>query len=299
MCRWGGSPDEHQPRYQSLPGCRPPGIPYGMFPGTPEQWLPFRRVGKEGSALSPPRESILQFTGSRNPYLTAQESNETHLKIWTSQVLRLHQFTPADLPLLFQSVWSAQFLLTRLFFFSLPQCQVACVLVAQSCLTLCDPMGCIACQTPLSMGILQATILEWVAMPSSGGSSRPRDRTQVSLIAGRFFTVWATWEAQAAQADSFVGIADLKSLSYRNASYSVPNRFLSVPCGPPHLGFIPGAGVDLPPSVHLTLSLLCSLETNGSEEITVCWDLAVYHFSLTAPQWGGCILMCPSPLGPK
>ena len=185
------------------------------------------------------------------------------------------------------------------FFFSLPQCQLACVLVAQSCLTLCDPMGCIACQTPLSMGILQATILEWVAMPSSGESSRPRDWTQVSLIAGRFFTVWATWEAQAAQADSCVGIAGFKSLSYRNASYSVPNRFLSVPCGPPHLGFIPGAGVDLPPSVHLTLSLLCSLETNGSEEITVCWDLAVYHFTLTAPQWGGCMFMCPSPLGPK
>ena len=42
----------------------------------------------------------------------------------------------------------------------------------------------VACQTPLSMGILQATTLEWVAMPSSRGSSRPRDRTQVSHIAG-------------------------------------------------------------------------------------------------------------------
>ena len=45
-------------------------------------------------------------------------------------------------------------------------------------------------QAPLSMGILQARILEWVAMPSSRGSSRPRDRTQVSRIAGRFFTIW-------------------------------------------------------------------------------------------------------------
>ena len=33
-------------------------------------------------------------------------------------------------------------------------------------------------------------------MPSSRGSSRPRDQTQVSCIAGRFFTIWATWEAQ-------------------------------------------------------------------------------------------------------
>ena len=45
-------------------------------------------------------------------------------------------------------------------------------------------------------GILQASILEWVAMPSSRGSFRLRDWTQVSCIAGRFFTVWATREAQ-------------------------------------------------------------------------------------------------------
>ena len=44
-------------------------------------------------------------------------------------------------------------------------------------------------QAPLSMGILQARILEWVAMPSSSRSSQPRDQTQVSLIAGRFFTI--------------------------------------------------------------------------------------------------------------
>ena len=43
-------------------------------------------------------------------------------------------------------------------------------------------------QVPLSMGILQARILEWVAMPSSRVSSQPRDLTQVSHIAGRFFT---------------------------------------------------------------------------------------------------------------
>ena len=43
-------------------------------------------------------------------------------------------------------------------------------------------------QAPLSMGILQVRILEWVAMPSSGGSSRPWDRTQISCIAGGFFT---------------------------------------------------------------------------------------------------------------
>ena len=45
------------------------------------------------------------------------------------------------------------------------------------------------------MGILQASILEWVAMPSSRGSSQQSDRTQVSHIAGWFFSVWATREA--------------------------------------------------------------------------------------------------------
>ena len=44
-------------------------------------------------------------------------------------------------------------------------------------------------------GILQTRILEWVASPFSRGSSQPRDQTQVSHIAGRFLTFWATREA--------------------------------------------------------------------------------------------------------
>ena len=47
----------------------------------------------------------------------------------------------------------------------------------------------VACQTPLSMGILQARILEWVAMPFSTESSQPRDQTKISLIAVGFFTI--------------------------------------------------------------------------------------------------------------
>ena len=45
-------------------------------------------------------------------------------------------------------------------------------------------------------GILQAEILEWVAVSFSRGSSQPRDQTQVSCIAGRFFTNWTTVETQ-------------------------------------------------------------------------------------------------------
>ena len=48
------------------------------------------------------------------------------------------------------------------------------VLVTQSCLTLCDPKDCSLPNSPVH-GILQARILEWVAIPFSRGSSQPRD----------------------------------------------------------------------------------------------------------------------------
>ena len=59
----------------------------------------------------------------------------------------------------------------------------------------CATLWTVAHQAPLSMGILQGRILEWVDMPSSRKSSWLRDQTQVSCIAGRFFTIWATREA--------------------------------------------------------------------------------------------------------
>ena len=68
------------------------------------------------------------------------------------------------------------------------------MLVAQSCPTLCDPMSCSLPGSSVH-GILQARILEWVAFPFSRGSSQAKDWTQVSWIAGRSFTVWATREA--------------------------------------------------------------------------------------------------------
>ena len=65
------------------------------------------------------------------------------------------------------------------------------MLVAQSCPILCDPTNCSLPGFSVH-GILQARILEWIAIPFSRGSSWPRDRSLVSCIAGRFFTVWAT-----------------------------------------------------------------------------------------------------------
>ena len=69
------------------------------------------------------------------------------------------------------------------------------LLSLQSCLTQCDPIDGSPPGSSVP-GILQGRILEWVAIPFSKGSSRPRDQTQVSCVAGRLFTVWATREAR-------------------------------------------------------------------------------------------------------
>ena len=70
-------------------------------------------------------------------------------------------------------------------------CYVSCLVMSDP---LCDPMDY---SLPLSSvhGILQATMLEWVAIPFSRGSSQPRDWTWVFCVAGRFFTIWVTMEA--------------------------------------------------------------------------------------------------------
>ena len=70
----------------------------------------------------------------------------------------------------------------------------------------CSPPG-----SPV-LGILQARILEWVAISFSSGSSRPRNRTWVSCTAGRFFTNWATREASELWGKPRSGVARLLSL---------------------------------------------------------------------------------------
>ena len=64
----------------------------------------------------------------------------------------------------------------------------------QLCPILCNHLDCSSPGSSVHV-ILQERILKWVAMPSSKGPSWPRDQTQVSCIAGRFFIVWATRKA--------------------------------------------------------------------------------------------------------
>ena len=69
-----------------------------------------------------------------------------------------------------------------------------CVLVAQSCPVLCDPMDC-SPPGPSDYGILQARTLEWISISFSRGSSQPRDQIHTSCIEGSFSTIWATGKA--------------------------------------------------------------------------------------------------------
>ena len=127
-----------------------------------------------------------------NPYIYFKFAMKCWLKyVWQSKGRSVPtQLTQFNLSRLMEKKWLPLLLKQSIIF--LYSCNKFSVKakVAQSRPTLCDPMDYTV------HGILQARILEWVAFPFSRGSSQPRDRTQVSRIAGRFFTSWATREAQ-------------------------------------------------------------------------------------------------------
>ena len=90
------------------------------------------------------------------------------------------------------------------------------MLIVQSCPTLCNPMDYSLPGSSVH-GILQAKILQWLAIPFSRGSSRCRDGTQVSCVAGRFFIIWVTREAQPLKQP---GITLAHSRYLKNGNYS-------------------------------------------------------------------------------
>ena len=106
-------------------------------------------------------------------------------------------------------------------------------LVPQPCPTLCNPMDC----SSSLHEILQARILEWVAMPSSRVSSQPRDRTQVSSTASGFFTIWAPREAlKDNRCSSYVVFGGVASLPDDRPSSPLCLVLMLLPC----LGLLPG-----------------------------------------------------------
>ena len=119
----------------------------------------------------------------------------------------------------------------------------------QSCPTLCYPMNC---SLPGSFvhGILQARILGWVAFPFSRGSSQPRDWTQVSCIAGGFFTIWATREAWF---DSWCNAGDPGSI--------------------PGLGSSPGEGIGYPLQYSWASLVAQMINNPPARQKTWVWSL--------------------------
>ena len=111
-------------------------------------------------------------------------------------------------------------------------CVCVCVCVhAQSCLTLCDHMDYSLPGSSVHE-ILQARILEWVAIPFSRESSWPRDGTLAFQTAGRFFIVWATREAPCLVAQSCLTLCDPMDCSLPDFSVhgDFPDKNTGVGC---------------------------------------------------------------------
>ena len=133
----------------------------------------------------------------------------------------------------------------RLFSWAPKSLQMVTVKVTQLCLTLCSPMDYMV------HGTLQARILEWVAIPFSRASSQPRDRSQVSCIAGGFFTRWATREAHGSCSHEIKTLTPWKT-SYENLHSMWKSR-----------------GITLPTKVHLVKAIGFPIVMYGSESWTI------------------------------
>ena len=125
--------------------------------------------------------------GFQKPQSRSLSKRPTDLGVWTLHEVRTLEFfwgplrAVVDLsPMCFTHLWPS----------------VACVWMLShfSSVRLFAILWTVAHWAPLPMGILQARILEWVAMTSLRGSYLPRDQTQVSCISGGFFTIWDTRE---------------------------------------------------------------------------------------------------------
>ena len=164
------------------------------------------------------------------------------------------------------------------------------------------------------MEIRQARILEWVAIPSSRGSSQPTDRTQVSCIAGGFFTIWATRKAIDRSRNSEFNSSEEKSsivwkrylcvrkIPWRKDGLSTP-VFLGFlggsdckgsTCNVGDLGLTPGLGRSPGVGKGYPLQYSClenstdrgafGLQSRGSQRVRYDRGLSL-HFALSSTRW--------------
>ena len=84
-------------------------------------------------------------------------------------------------------------------------------------------------QGSLSMGILQAKMLEWIVLSSSRGSSQPGDSTQIFRIASRFFTAWAPGKPKNTGVDILAFLQGIFPTQKLNQVDSLPAEYLGSP----------------------------------------------------------------------
>ena len=148
----------------------------GREPKAEGMWelLEAGRSKERDSSLEP----LERDTGQPKPL---SQPGETHLNLLNS----------SDKPVILNCCICVSFVTAakrnKYFISLMRQVQVVVVVQSLTCVQLLQPHGLQPTRL-LSAGIFQARVLEWVAIPFSSRSSRPRDRTQVSCIAGRFFT---------------------------------------------------------------------------------------------------------------
>ena len=152
--------------------------------------------------------------------------------------------------------------------------------VAQSCPTLCDPMDCSLSGSSIH-GIFQARVLEWIAISFSRGSSWPRNRTQVSRIAGRRFTFWATREALIIRL-----VPEKNDLLSDLSHYYLGILVITLNCIHISTGNFPGPGWTLWGPLHYWMgACLQDLAARGEEKSL--------HLPLLKMVWGPCLSVCP------
>ena len=170
--------------HHSLPGSSA----HGIFQARILEWVAV--PSSSGSSCSRIEFVSLLFPSLTSRFFTSSTTWEAHPKVQqtaskSNQLSALRKIRYYSYLLIF----------SVLCLFSLGLEKVKVSEVAQSCLTLCDPVDCSLPGSSVH-GIFQARILEWVAISFSRGSSWPRDQTWDSRIAGRRFTLWTTREAQ-------------------------------------------------------------------------------------------------------
>ena len=160
-------------------------------------------------------------------------------------------------------------------------------MLTQLCLTLCDPMDCSPPSSSVH-GILQARILEWVAMPSSTGSSWLMDQTQVSWITGRFFTIWAIKEAFITYFTysslylliSYLCCAHFSFHSLDSGFSGSPNQLVT--CGFTFKGKLRGPRCLLPNIFHNSIfGWECQGQVRWRKVKITCWRILVLGNNLT------------------